>query len=226
MSDIAAPMPGQASPRPNLDTNFAPTTAIIFILLLAVGLAFTVHGVYTDVKKRAFRSQPMSPFLMLGVALLIALGFEFVNGFHDTANAVATVIYTNSLPAQFAVVWSGFFNFLGVLLSTGAVAFGIISLLPVELIMQVGLRCRLRDGLCAALRRHHLEFGHLVAWLARLIVAHADWVDHRRRRYKCAFARQRRHLRRRLVERRPRSAIRCCFLRSSASSLRPFFCLL
>jgi PiT family inorganic phosphate transporter len=74
----------------------------------------------------------------LGVALLIALGFEFVNGFHDTANAVATVIYTHSLPAQFAVVWSGFFNFLGVLLSSGAVAYGIISLLPVELILQVG----------------------------------------------------------------------------------------
>ncbi len=80
----------------------------------------------------------MLPFLLLFVALLIALGFEFVNGFHDTANAVATVIYTHSLPANVAVVWSGFFNFLGVLLSTGAVAFGIISLLPVELILQVG----------------------------------------------------------------------------------------
>jgi PiT family inorganic phosphate transporter len=72
------------------------------------------------------------------VALLIALGFEFVNGFHDTANAVATVIYTHSLPANIAVLWSGFFNFLGVLFSSGAVAFGIISLLPVELILQVG----------------------------------------------------------------------------------------
>ncbi len=72
------------------------------------------------------------------MALLIALGFEFVNGFHDTANAVATVIYTHSLPPNFAVVWSGFFNFLGVLVSSGAVAFGIISLLPVELILQVG----------------------------------------------------------------------------------------
>jgi hypothetical protein len=59
-----------------------------------------------------------------------ALGFEFVNGFHDTANAVATVIYTNLLPAEFAVMWSGLFNFLGVLVSSGAVAFGIISLLP------------------------------------------------------------------------------------------------
>ncbi|MDX2102357.1 MAG: inorganic phosphate transporter, partial [Alphaproteobacteria bacterium] len=63
---------------------------------------------------------------------------EFVNGFHDTANAVATVIYTNSMPAQLAVVWSGFFNFLGVMLSTGAVAYSIITLLPVDLILNVG----------------------------------------------------------------------------------------
>ena len=66
------------------------------------------------------------------------LTLEFVNGFHDTANAVATVIYTHSLRPQFAVVWSGTWNFLGVLFSKGAVAFGIISLLPVELILQVG----------------------------------------------------------------------------------------
>ena len=70
--------------------------------------------------------------------MLIALGFEFVNGFHDTANAVATVIYTHALKPQIAVVWSGCFNLLGVLLSSGAVAFGIVSLLPVELILQVG----------------------------------------------------------------------------------------
>src|SRR5215472_2292044 len=75
---------------------------------------------------------------MLGIALLVALGFEFVNGFHDTANAVATVIYTHSLEPHVAVVWSGFWNFLGVVTSTGAVAFGIVSLLPVELILQVG----------------------------------------------------------------------------------------
>jgi PiT family inorganic phosphate transporter len=78
------------------------------------------------------------PYILLGIALLIALGFEFVNGFHDTANAVATVIYTNSMSPNLAVVWSGTFNFLGVLFSTGAVAFGIVSLLPVELILQVG----------------------------------------------------------------------------------------
>ncbi len=68
----------------------------------------------------------------------MALAFEFVNGFHDTANAVATVIYTHSLDPQIAVTWSGFCNFIGVVLSSGAVAFGIVSLLPVELILQVG----------------------------------------------------------------------------------------
>jgi PiT family inorganic phosphate transporter len=88
--------------------------------------------------------EPMS--VLLFVALLIALGFEFVNGFHDTANAVATVIYTHSLPASFAVVWSGVFNLLGVLSSSGAVAFGIVSLLPVELILQVGSHAGFAGG--------------------------------------------------------------------------------
>ena len=77
-------------------------------------------------------------WILLGVALLLALSFEFANGFHDTANAVATVIYTHTLPAVPAVIWSGFFNFLGVLTSTGAVAFSIVNLLPVELVIHVG----------------------------------------------------------------------------------------
>jgi PiT family inorganic phosphate transporter len=77
------------------------------------------------------------PYVLLGVALLIALGFEFVNGFHDTANAVATVIYTHSLDPNIAVVWSGLCNLTGVLMSTGAVAFSVITLLPVELILKV-----------------------------------------------------------------------------------------
>jgi len=76
--------------------------------------------------------------LFLVLALGLALGFEFVNGFHDTANAVATVIYTHSLRPWIAVVWSGCWNLIGVLFSTGAVAFGIVSLLPVELVMNVG----------------------------------------------------------------------------------------
>jgi PiT family inorganic phosphate transporter len=74
--------------------------------------------------------------ILLATALFIALGFEFVNGFHDTANAVATVIYTNALSAPVAVMWAGFCNFLGVMVASGAVAYGIIAL-PVELIMNV-----------------------------------------------------------------------------------------
>src|SRR4029077_7233948 len=66
------------------------------------------------------------------------LAFEFVNGFHDTANAVATVIYTRSLRANTAVIWSGLWNLIGVLTSSGAVAFGVIALLPVELVIHVG----------------------------------------------------------------------------------------
>ncbi len=138
MSDIAAQMPLHASPKPDLNAKAGPATAIFFILLMATGILFTAYSVYTDVQETGIPVTTYLPFLLLGAALLIALGFEFVNGFHDTANAVATVIYTHSLPPQFAVVWSGFFNFLGVLFSTGAVAFGILSLLPVELILQVG----------------------------------------------------------------------------------------
>src|SRR6201996_451832 len=124
--------------RPNLDKGFNPLTMIIFFGILAAGLAFVAYSIYADVDATGAKITSFLPYLLLIVALLIALGFEFVNGFHDTANAVATVIYTNSLPAEFAVMWSGFFNFLGVLTSSGAVAFGIVSLLPVELILQVG----------------------------------------------------------------------------------------
>ena len=76
--------------------------------------------------------------ILLCLAILLALSFEFVNGFHDTANAVATVIYTHSLKPNQAVVWSGLWNLIGVLTSTGAVAFGIVALLPVELVINVG----------------------------------------------------------------------------------------
>ena len=70
--------------------------------------------------------------VLLGVCLLAACAFEFVNGFHDTANAVATVIYTNTLRPWVAVVWSAFWNFIGVIGGGIAVAMGIINLLPVE----------------------------------------------------------------------------------------------
>ncbi len=106
------------------------------VALLAVGVVYTGVSLYNDLISAPMQSA--LPYILLGVALLIALGFEMCNGFHDTSNAVATVIYTHSLAPNVAVVWSGLFNFFGVLTSTGAVAFGIISLLPVELILQVG----------------------------------------------------------------------------------------
>jgi inorganic phosphate transporter, PiT family len=140
MSDVA--LPGSIEPAvhkgPELDKGFHPLTGVIYLGVVAAALLFVAYSIYVDIDATGTRVNAILPYIMLFVALLIALGFEFVNGFHDTANAVATVIYTRSLPAQFAVVWSGLFNLAGVLLSSGAVAFGIVSLLPVELILQVG----------------------------------------------------------------------------------------
>ncbi len=140
MSDVA--LPGSIEPAhrkgPNLDGGFHPLTGVIYAGVVAAALLFVAYSIYVDVDATGTKVTTYLPYLLLFVALLIALGFEFVNGFHDTANAVATVIYTRSLPAHIAVVWSGMFNLFGVLLSTGAVAFGIVSLLPVELILQVG----------------------------------------------------------------------------------------
>ena len=137
-SGIADGQPIEPASRPNLDKGFNPLTMILFFGILAAGAIFVAYSIYVDIDATGTKVTTYLPYILLFVALLIALGFEFVNGFHDTANAVATVIYTHSLPAEFAVMWSGFFNFLGVLLSSGAVAFGIVSLLPVELILQVG----------------------------------------------------------------------------------------
>jgi PiT family inorganic phosphate transporter len=139
MAEMA--LPGSIEPArrgPNLSSGFNPLTAIIFLGVVAAAILFAAYSIYTDIDATGAKISNYLPFLLLFVALLIALGFEFVNGFHDTANAVATVIYTRSLPASFAVVWSGLFNLAGVLWSSGAVAFGIVSLLPVELILQVG----------------------------------------------------------------------------------------
>jgi len=109
---------------------------LVFGVALIVGLIYA--GVHLISDLSVVKTTSIFPFLFLGLALMIALGFEFVNGFHDTANAVATVIYTHSLDPHMAVVWSGMWNFLGVMISSGAVAFTIVSLLPVELILQVG----------------------------------------------------------------------------------------
>jgi PiT family inorganic phosphate transporter len=112
------------------------TGMIGFGIVLLIGVIYSAFHLLADLS--TVHSGSIMPYVLLGIALLVALGFEFVNGFHDTANAVATVIYTHSLEPHIAVVWSGFWNFLGVLTSSGLVAFGIISLLPVELILQVG----------------------------------------------------------------------------------------
>jgi inorganic phosphate transporter, PiT family len=140
MTDIA--LPGSIEPArrkgPDLDRGLHPLSGIIFMGVIAAAALFVAYSIYTDIATSGVRINTYVPFILLFAALLIALAFEFVNGFHDTANAVATVIYTRALPANFAVVWSGLFNLLGVLASSGAVAFGIVSLLPVELILQVG----------------------------------------------------------------------------------------
>jgi PiT family inorganic phosphate transporter len=112
------------------------TGMLIFGLVLVGGLIFIGASIARDLGE--IRIVSAWAYVLLGHALLVALAFEFVNGFHDTANAVATVIYTHSMEPHIAVVWSGFWNFFGVVTSTGAVAFAIVSLLPVELILQVG----------------------------------------------------------------------------------------
>jgi PiT family inorganic phosphate transporter len=134
---VAAPAPQRPSAvHAKLSKGPGTVGMAVFGAALLIGLVYIGYNLADDLS--GVRATSAFPFILLGVALLIALGFEFVNGFHDTANAVATVIYTHSLEPHFAVVWSGFWNFLGVVTSTGAVAFGIVSLLPVELILQVG----------------------------------------------------------------------------------------
>jgi inorganic phosphate transporter, PiT family len=125
-----SPQPGTAP------TRGRNVSLLAFLIVIAAGAVYVGMHLADDLSP--VRESSALPWLLLGIALLIALGFEFVNGFHDTANAVATVIYTHSLSPNIAVMWSGAWNFLGVLTSTGAVAFGILQLLPVELILQVG----------------------------------------------------------------------------------------
>jgi PiT family inorganic phosphate transporter len=96
----------------------------LFLLALAGGLGYIGFHVARDLTNVTVTN--VWPYLLLALALLIALGFEFVNGFHDTANAVATVIYANSLEPNVAVVWSGICNLAGVLASSGTVAFALL----------------------------------------------------------------------------------------------------
>ncbi|WRT84614.1 inorganic phosphate transporter [Pseudomonas citronellolis] len=123
--------------NPVLQEVATPTGQVLFFLLLGGGLVYTFGNLALDILAQGGQLRPSGTLLVLALALLIALGFEFINGFHDTANAVATVIYTNALPPQLAVGWSGLWNLLGVLFSSGAVAFGIVTLLPLDLLLRV-----------------------------------------------------------------------------------------
>ncbi|HXY34273.1 MAG TPA: inorganic phosphate transporter [Planctomycetaceae bacterium] len=84
---------------------------------------------------QALNDLPVQQQLGFAFALFIAFAFEFINGFHDTANAVTTVIYTDTLKPLPAVIYSGFCNFLGVLLGGTTVAFAIVNLLPVDVLI-------------------------------------------------------------------------------------------
>src|SRR5580658_10417004 len=136
----AAAVPNVAPPPSLLDQKLKKTSPgrigiLAFLVILVGGIIFI--GLRLKADLAAVHAPTIWPYVLLGVALLIALGFEFVNGFHDTANAVATVIYTHTLEPHVAVVWSGVWNLIGVLTSSGAVAYAVITLLPVELILQV-----------------------------------------------------------------------------------------
>lgn len=135
MNQHASALNSNVTASSNIHT---PTPSWFKYAFFAVTIGAIVY-IATQLTADLSHVPPLSAFsfIMLGLALIIALGFEFVNGFHDTANSVATVIYTNAMPAPVAVMWSGFFNFLGVLTASGAVAYGIIALLPVELILNV-----------------------------------------------------------------------------------------
>jgi PiT family inorganic phosphate transporter len=119
-------------------------------------------------------------WIFLFVALALALSFEFVNGFHDTANAVATVIYTNALRPYVAVIWSGMWNFIGVLLSSGAVAFGIVALLPVELVLNVGSGSGFAMVFALLVSAIVWNLGTWLSRPARIEFPHPYWLDPRR----------------------------------------------
>src|ERR1700733_2915499 len=86
---------------------------LLFGVVLVIGVGYAGSRLLHDLS--LVHNESVLPFVLLGIALLVALGFEFVNGFHDTATAVATVIYTHSLQPMVAVVWSGCWNLIGVL---------------------------------------------------------------------------------------------------------------
>ena len=119
----------------DLDAGFGPVTQIALLIVFGAGLSLIGSCLYYDTSGIINRSEAAG-LIMFAAALVVALVFQFANGFHDTANAAATVIYTHSLSPQTAVLWSGIWNFIGVLASTGLVTFGVVALLPQELVLQ------------------------------------------------------------------------------------------
>ena len=183
---------------PRLDHHLHPAGRWIFLAILAAGLSYAGYSIFVDTRQVG-EGLALGTFVFLGLALLIALGFEFVNGFHDTANAVATVIYTHSMPAPLAVVWSGCFNFLGVMLSSGAVAYSIITLLPVDLILHVGSNAGFAMIFALSARGDHCGTSRRgSSGLPNSSSACADRVDPRRRPGQPVAVGRRRHVGRRL----------------------------
>ncbi len=135
--DASLANPSAAAMPSRFDKPTPRVAQLIFLALLLGGIAFAGYSVLSETAAVG-ETMANGILLFLTIALLIALGFEFVNGFHDTANACATVIYTNALPAPVAVVWSGLWNFIGVMMASGAVAYAIVALLPVEVILNAG----------------------------------------------------------------------------------------
>ena len=152
---------------------------ILFATVLVAGFGYAGVQLGEDLMEAGHISS-VWPYVLLGVALLCALGFEFVNGFHDTANAVATVIYTHSLEPHMAVVWSGIWNLIGVLTSSGGVAFSIITLLPVELILQVGRGAGFAMVFALLISAIMWNLSTWCAGAASIEFAYSDWIDHRR----------------------------------------------
>ena len=152
---------------------------LVFGVVLIIGVVYAGSQLISDLS--TVHSTSILPYLLLGLALLVALGFEFVNGFHDTANAVATVIYTHSLEPHVAVVWSGFWNFLGVLTSSGTGRvrhhLAVAGRTDSASRQQGGVR----HGVRAAGGRHHLESQHLVFRTAGIELSHFDRIHHRSR---------------------------------------------
>ena len=228
----STPLPGAAAApsRPRLDHKTGKGTWAIFTALLLAGVVYTAYSIATDYAGSGEHTTAVWPFVLLGLALLIALGFEFVNGFHDTANAVATVIYTQlarrptprSSGRACMELYRRAHEF------SGAVAFAIVSLLPIELILQGSRAARaFRDGVRFAGRGHPLESAHLGAAACRLRartrmigsivgVGIANAADE---------SRPRRHLRRGLESQAAQNRQGAAsFRRWSASSSRRSFC--